>query len=105
MCVKLDLPWAVDDDVVVVVLAQLVVQPVEIVEEVFETVDQATVGAEVHLFHYILQRNKLFDVDARLVFESFRGRIQVEEVHIPTQGLGVRNQGRAERRLAGTRRP
>jgi hypothetical protein len=127
--VEFDLTGTVDDEVVVLVRAQLVVQPVEVVEQVperkfrgkttrsrsqhakpsvrllcrhsLEAVHQPSVRPKLHLLHDILQTDEVLDVDRWRVLELCRGRVEVEEVDLAVEGLGMGDDGRAEGRLAG----
>jgi hypothetical protein len=51
---------------------------VEVLEEEFEAVDEAAVGAESHFFHDIGEGDKIFDIEVRLMGEVFSGRVEVD---------------------------
>ncbi|KAB8345952.1 hypothetical protein FH972_023004 [Carpinus fangiana] len=95
--VELNLAGHVDDDKVVVGhIFERVGQEVEVVLQELEAVDQAAVGAKVHLLHDILERDQVLDIDVRLV-GKLRGRgVQVHVKGRPLLAAQVRDQGRAE---------
>lgn len=51
--------WAVDDVVLVVVVPELVVQPVEVLVQIFEAVDQPPIWPVICLLEHILERDKV----------------------------------------------
>ena len=119
MCVQLDLAGTIDDQVIILVPAQLVIQPIEVIQEIpilvtqhilirgptldpLEAVDEAAVGPELELLHDVLQVDQVPDIDGGFVFESLGGRVEVEEVDGTPDGLGVGDEGGAKGGFTGT---
>ena len=97
MCVKLDLARHVEDDEVF--LCERVEgfgQPVEVVHQKLEAVDQTAVGAEAGLFHGIAQGNEFFDVEVGGVLEGFGGWVKVDVKGGAAVELEVGDEGGAE---------
>lgn len=79
MGVQLDLAGHVEDDEVF--FRQRIEgfsQPVKVLEEEFEAVDEAAVGAEADFFHGVFEGDEFLDVEVGGVFEGFGGGVEVD---------------------------
>jgi len=77
--VELDLTRHVDDDEVFFGEGiEGFGEEVEVLEEEFEAVDQAAVGAEAHFLHDIFEGDEIFDVKIGLVGEVFGGGVEID---------------------------
>ena len=65
-----------------------------------KAVDETSVGSKLHLLHDVLERDEVPDVDRWWVLELVRRRVEVEQVDVAPERLGVGDDGVAERRLA-----
>lgn len=74
---------------------------VEVLEEEFETVDQAAVGAEAHFLHYVGEGDEVFDVEVGLVVEGLGGGVEVDVEGGAAVVVEVGDEGAAEGRLDG----
>jgi hypothetical protein len=82
-------------------LLERIRQPVQVLEQELEAVDQTAVGAQRHLFHDIFEGDEVFDVEVGLEGEVLGGGI---EVYIETGAfvvLEVLDDGGAEGRFSG----
>lgn len=43
-----------------------------------EAIDQSPIRSQAHLFHRILKRDEVLDVEIRFICKVFRGRVQVD---------------------------
>ena len=76
---KLDLTRHVyDDQILLGHRLQWIGYEVEIFEQKFETVYEATVWTKVHLFQYIFKGDKFLDVEVRLIHKFLGSRIKVD---------------------------
>ena len=65
-----------------------------------EAVDQPSVRAELQVLHHLFQADEVLDVDRWRVLELVCCRIEVEEMDVPSERLGVGDDGIAEGRFA-----
>lgn len=66
---------------------------------VLEAVDEPAVGAQPYLFHDVLERDEVFDVDVGLVGEIFGRRVEVDVEAGALVVPEVLDESRAEGRL------
>ena len=69
---------------VVVVLVQILLEPIHILEEVFHAVHQSAVRAEFQLDHDVVDGYQIPDVERHLVSEVFGGRVEIRDVYPAT---------------------
>lgn len=60
------LAWQVEEQVVAFQRAQLVLQPVDVLAQVVDVVDERTVGSQLELVHHLLQLHQLRHVHGNL---------------------------------------
>lgn len=95
--VEFDLARHIEDDEVL--LSQGVeglCQPVEVLHEELEAVDETAIGPEAHLFHGILEGDEFLDVEVGRVFEGLGGGIEVDVEGRAAVELQVGNEGGTE---------
>lgn len=115
MSVELDLTGTIDDQVVIFVSSQFIFQPIEVVQQVpviryppnlrgslnsLEAIYQTTVRTKLQLLHDVLKVDQIADIEGRLIVEPLGCRVEVDQVHRPSEGLGMGDEGRAEGGLA-----
>ena len=64
--------------------------------DLLEAVDQSPVRPKLKILHHLLQADEVLDVDRRRVFKLVCCWVEVEEVHVPAERLGVGDDGVAE---------
>jgi hypothetical protein len=74
----------VEEQVVAFQWAQLVVQPVDVLAQVVDVVDERAVGSQLELVHHLLQLHQLRHVHRNLVWRRRVGRVQIHHRHGPT---------------------
>lgn len=79
MCIEFDLSGHIEDDEVFFSQRfKRLGQPIEIVHEKLEAVDEPAIGPEANLFHSIFERDELFDVEIGLVLKGLGSWIEVD---------------------------
>ena len=69
---------------VVVVLVQILLEPIHILEQVFHAVHQPAVRAELQLVHDVVDGYQIPHVERHLVAEVLRGRVEIRDVYPAT---------------------
>mmetsp|Transcript_131785 Transcript_131785/g.196373 ORF Transcript_131785/g.196373 Transcript_131785/m.196373 type:complete len:276 (-) Transcript_131785:77-904(-) len=106
MRIQFDLSGTIQQDVIIVgkLFVQLILQPIEVVEQIFHAIDQRPVGAQIQFFHDLFDGNQIANVKGEVVSKMFGGGIQVGDVNRTatrsSQGFGVLLHGLAVGGLA-----
>jgi hypothetical protein len=104
MSVQLDLSRHVDNDEIL--FGQTVksfCQPVKVLHEELEAIDETAIGPETNFFHRIFERDELLDVKVGFMFEGLGGRIEVDVKGGTAVKVKMGDEGGAKSRLDTTR--
>lgn len=84
--VDLDLAGAVEQDVVLAQLLQPVLQPLHVVFELLERVQDPAVGSQAIVRHDLLERDQVADVEGAGVVGPVVGGVEVDDGALPADG-------------------
>ena len=79
---KPHLARTIDDHISWLQRLHLLNQPITMIKQIFHTVDQTTIWAQIKWFHHTLQRNKFSDIDRNVEWNVVIRKIKVNHLQV-----------------------